>query len=212
MSFPLNDRQLEAVRTTEGPVLVIAGAGSGKTRVLTERIAYLITEKKVRPHNILAFTFTNRAAREMRERLDGNIPGISARLWVGTFHATGVRILRSDGERIGIKRHFSIYDADDSLDLVKETLSKDAVLGRVVGSPSSVRDRISRWKNDLLTPDLAMQGALDNIEKRLASIYREYERALVKANALDFDDLIGKVVELFAVHAEVRDLYARRFQ
>ncbi len=212
MSFPLNDRQLEAVRTTEGPVLVIAGAGSGKTRVLTERIAYLITEKKVRPHNILAFTFTNRAAREMRERLDGAIPGISERLWVGTFHATGVRILRAHGERIGIKRHFSIYDTDDSLNVVKDILSKDAVLGRVVGSPSSVRDRISRWKNSLLTPDLVMQGASDNIEKRLASIYREYEKALVKANALDFDDLIAKVVELFTVHADVKDLYATRFQ
>ncbi len=114
MAFPLNDRQLEAVRATEGPVLVIAGAGSGKTRVLTERIAHLVVEKEVRPHEILAFTFTNRAAREMRERLDRDIPGINERLWVGTFHATGVRILRADGERIGIKKRFSIYDADDS--------------------------------------------------------------------------------------------------
>ena len=212
MSFPLNDKQLEAVRTTEGPVLVIAGAGSGKTRVLTERIAYLVTEKKVRPHDILAFTFTNRAAREMKERLDRNIAGISERLWVGTFHATGVRILRAHGERIGIKKHFSIYDAGDSLDLVKDILSKEVVLGRLVGSSSSVRDRISRWKNDLLSPDLAMQGASDNIEKRIASIYHAYERALVKANALDFDDLIAKVVELFSVHADVKELYARRFR
>ena len=212
MAFPLNDRQLEAVRATEGAVLVIAGAGSGKTRVLTERIAYLIVEKHVRPHEILAFTFTNRAAREMRERLERNLPGVADRVWMGTFHATGVRILRADGEKIGIKPRFSIYDANDSVDLVKDILSKQVVLGTLMGSPSALRDRISRWKNDLMTPDMVLQGASDNIEKKVAAVYREYERGLGRANALDFDDLISKVVELFSVHREVKDHYARRFR
>jgi len=212
MAFPLNDRQLEAVRATEGAVLVIAGAGSGKTRVLTERIAYLIVEKHVRPHEILAFTFTNRAAREMRERLERNLPGVADRVWMGTFHATGVRILRADGKIIGIKPRFSIYDANDSVDLVKDILSKQVVLGTLMGSPSALRDRISRWKNDLMTPDMVLQGASDNIEKKVAAVYREYERGLGRANALDFDDLISKVVELFSVHPEVKDHYARRFR
>jgi DNA helicase-2/ATP-dependent DNA helicase PcrA len=212
MTFPLNDKQLEAVRATEGPVLVIAGAGSGKTRVLTERIAHLVVEKGVRPHEILAFTFTNRAAREMKERLEKSNPGITERLWVGTFHATGVRILRAEGEKIGIQKRFSIYDANDSADLVKEILSRQVVLGGMMGSPSAIRDRISRWKNDLMTPEMAAEGASDNIEKKVASAYREYERGLRRANALDFDDLIAKVVELFSVHPDVKERYARRFR
>jgi DNA helicase-2/ATP-dependent DNA helicase PcrA len=212
MTFPLNDKQLEAVRTTEGPVLVIAGAGSGKTRVLTERIAHLVVERGARPHEILAFTFTNRAAREMKERLEKNHPGITDRLWVGTFHATGVRILRAEGERIGIRARFSIYDADDSADLVKEILSKQVVLGGVMGSPSAIRDRISRWKNDLMTPEMVAEGASDNIERKVAAVYREYERGLRRANALDFDDLISKVVELYSVHPDVKERYARRFR
>ncbi len=212
MPFPLNDRQLEAVRATEGPVLVIAGAGSGKTRVLTERIAHLVIDKRVPPPHILAFTFTNRAAREMRERLEREIPGISERLWVGTFHATGVKILRTDGERIGVGKWFSIYDADDSLALVKDIVSRQAVAVGMMGSPSSVRDRISRWKNDLMTPDMAVQSASDNIEKRIAAVYREYQQGLARANALDFDDLIAKVVELFSIHPDVKERYAHRFR
>jgi DNA helicase-2/ATP-dependent DNA helicase PcrA len=212
MAFPLNDRQLEAVRATEGPVLVIAGAGSGKTRVLTERIAYLVMEKRVSPREILAFTFTNRAAREMKDRLERVIPGLAERLWVGTFHATGVRILRAEGEKLGIKSRFSIYDADDSADLVKDILSKQVTLGGVMGSTSAIRDRISRWKNNLMTPDMILQTASDNIDKRIAAVYREYERGLRRANALDFDDLISKVVELFSVHPEVKERYAGRFR
>jgi DNA helicase-2/ATP-dependent DNA helicase PcrA len=212
MAFPLNDKQLEAVRATEGPVLVIAGAGSGKTRVLTERIAHLVVDRGVLAREILAFTFTNRAAREMKERLEREVSGVTERLWVGTFHATGVRILRAEGERIGINRRFSIHDADDSLDLVKEIMARQSVHGQLLGSPSSVRDRISRWKNDLMPPELVIQAGLDNIEKRIASLYAEYERSLRRANALDFDDLIAKTVELFTVHPEVKERYARRFR
>jgi DNA helicase-2/ATP-dependent DNA helicase PcrA len=212
MLTQLNDRQREAVTTTEGPVLVIAGAGSGKTRVLTERIAYLLRARRVPPTEILAFTFTNKAAREMKDRLERSVPGLAHMLWVGTFHATGVRILRRHGEAIGVKRNFTIYDADDSLGIVKGILSRNVMDTRTARSPRSLRDRFSRWKNDLITPDLAAEQASNVVEQRVALMYAEYERELRRANALDFDDLIARVVELFALHEDIRDQYARRFR
>jgi DNA helicase-2/ATP-dependent DNA helicase PcrA len=208
----LNDRQREAVETTEGPVLVIAGAGSGKTRVLTERIAHLVRDKEVSPRNILAFTFTNRAAREMKERLETRNPGISDELWVGTFHATGVKILRRHGVKIGIERNFSIYDASDSLDLVKESLTRKTLEGSILRSPLSIRDQISRWKNELISPEMSVERVSNNIERRIAAVYREYEAGLRRANALDFDDLIARVVELLATDQNSRVHYARRFR
>lgn len=208
----LNDRQREAVLATEGPILVIAGAGSGKTRVLTERIAHLAGDLGVSPYQILAFTFTNKAAREMRERLERARAGATEMLWVGTFHSTGVRILRRHGESANVHRDFSIYDTDDSLGLVKSILSRHPNDARFVKSPRTLRDRISRMKNDLVTPSLAGEKAVDAGEQRIAALYAEYEKELRRANALDFDDLIMKVVELFAVNDEVRELYARRFR
>jgi DNA helicase-2/ATP-dependent DNA helicase PcrA len=209
MAVQLNDRQQEAVLTTEGPVLVIAGAGSGKTRVLTERIAHLIRDKGVDARHILAFTFTNRAAREMKERLEAETRGITERLWVGTFHGTGVRILRRHGARIGIKNSFSIYDSGDSQDLVKDIINRG---GGVLRSPRAVRDQISRWKNELISPQEAAQNAGNNIERKMASVYFEYEKGLKRASALDFDDLISKVVELFSVDDDARRYYANRFR
>jgi len=208
----LNDRQREAVEATEGPVLVIAGAGSGKTRVLTERIAHLVRAKDVAPRNILAFTFTNRAAREMKERLEARNPGISDELWVGTFHATGVKILRHHGVRIGVERNFSIYDSNDSLDLVKECIARKTLEGTILRSPASIRDQISRWKNDLVSPEMAKERVSNNIERRIAALYRAYEAGLRMANALDFDDLIARVVELTAADDDARLYYARRFR
>jgi len=208
----LNERQREAVLTTEGPVLVIAGAGSGKTRVLTERIAHLVGDLRVAPWEILAFTFTNKAAREMRERLERMRPGATESLWVGTFHSTGVRILRRHGEAAGVKRDFSIYDTDDSNGLVKSILSRFPNDARWVKSPRTLRDKISRMKNDLITPDLAADKAVGAGEQRIAALYAEYERELRRANALDFDDLIMKVVELFATSDAAREAYARRFR
>jgi DNA helicase-2/ATP-dependent DNA helicase PcrA len=208
----LNDRQEEAVLTTEGPVLVIAGAGSGKTRVLTERIAHLVGGLGVAPFEILAFTFTNKAAREMKDRLERACPGAGQMMWVGTFHATGVRILRRHGEAAGVKRDFSIHDADDSVGLVKTILSRHPNDARWVKSPRTLRDRISRMKNDLITPDLAARKAVGAGEERIAALYAEYEKELRRQNALDFDDLIMKVVELFAANDAVRELYARRFR
>ncbi|NIM19073.1 MAG: UvrD-helicase domain-containing protein [Candidatus Latescibacteria bacterium] len=208
----LNEDQLKAVTTTDGPVLVIAGAGSGKTRVLTERIVYLVGEKKVSPWNILAFTFTNKAALEMKNRLERMIPGISESLWVGTFHATGVRILRNHGEYIGIQKWFSIYDAEDSLNLLKNLLSKNVPQGRLIRSPRVLRDTISRWKNDFLLPEQAFERAADNVERRMVTLYQEYEKELKRAKALDFDDLIVKPVKLFSIHQNIKDLYSERFR
>jgi len=207
----LNEQQREAVTTIEGPVLVIAGAGSGKTRVLTERIVYLVRERRVSPRNILAVTFTNKAAKEMKNRLEGMVPGISQSLWVGTFHATGVRILRNHGEAIGVDRWFSIYDAEDSLGLIKGILSGDVQGGRLVRSARSLKDAISRWKNDLIRPEEAMQYASNNVEKRMVMLYQRYEKELQKAKSLDFDDLIVKPVELFSTDESVKNIYAERF-
>lgn len=212
MPLELNERQREAVAATEGPVLVIAGAGSGKTRVLTERILHLVGQKGVQPFQILAFTFTNRAAREMKDRLESRRTGITERLWVGTFHATGVRILRRHGEYIALNRNFSIYDAGDSLDLVKETINRLTLEGHVFRTPRSIRDQISRWKNGLVAPEEAFQQAGNNIERRIVSVYREYERSLRRANALDFDDLIARVVELFSTHGDIQRQYSSRFR
>jgi len=207
----LNDRQKEAILATEGPVLVIAGAGSGKTRVLTERIAHLVGNLGVAPWEILAFTFTNKAAREMKERLERAAPGATASMWVGTFHATGVRILRRHGEAAGLKRDFSIHDADDSANLVKTILQRHPNDARFIKSPRVLRDMISRMKNDLIPPSLAAQRAVGAGEERVAALYAEYEKELRRHNAVDFDDLIMKVVELFAASDEARETYARRF-
>ncbi len=207
----MNDKQREAVTTTEGPVLVLAGAGSGKTRVLTERIAYLIDHVGVSPRNILAFTFTNKAAREMKERLERRIPGAAAELWVGTFHSTGVKILRRDGERIGVPRNFSIYDSTDSLNLIRNIVSRHSMEGSVLRSVNSLQSIISNWKCELIDPARAHEEALSNVDRETAFVYEQYEKELAKAKALDFDDLIVKVVRLFSLHPEVRDRYARRF-
>ncbi len=208
----LNDRQREAVTTVDGAVLVIAGAGSGKTRVLTERIAHLLRDHGVAPWEVLAFTFTNRAAREMKDRLERLVPGATEAMWVGTFHATGVRILRRHGEAIGVRRDFTIYDADDALNLVKTVMQRDAVAAQAARSPRALRDRISRFKNDLVTPAMALERAAHGIDERVARLYAQYEKELRRANALDFDDLIARVVELFGRSDAAREHYARRFR
>ena len=208
----LNDRQREAILATEGPILVIAGAGSGKTRVLTERISHLVSNLRVSPYEILAFTFTNKAAREMKDRLERMAPGATQTMWVGTFHSTGVRILRRHGDAGGIRRDFSIYDTDDSMGLLKAILSRFPNDARFIKSPRTLRDRISRMKNDLITPAMCAERAVGIGEQRVAALYGEYEKDLRRANALDFDDLIMRVVELFAANDAVRELYARRFR
>jgi DNA helicase-2/ATP-dependent DNA helicase PcrA len=206
----LNERQREAVCAPDGPALVIAGAGSGKTRVLTTRIAWLL-DHGVEPWEILAFTFTNKAAREMRERIDGLVGAGRAPHWVGTFHATGVRILRRDGAHVGLDPNFSIYDTDDSTRLVKKVLG-DLGLDPKQYAPNKLRAAISRWKNEDQSPVQVVQDAGDFVEERVAAVYAAYEDGLRASNACDFDDLILRTVHLLEEHDTVRARWAGRFR
>jgi DNA helicase-2/ATP-dependent DNA helicase PcrA len=207
----LNPQQRQAVVTTEGPVLVLAGAGSGKTRVLTERIAYLIREKGVSPERILAFTFTNKAAGEMRSRVERLLGQRELPFWIGTFHATGLKILRREAKHLGLGNNFAIYDEDDSARLIRDVI-KGKGWGIDENPVAVVRDRISRWKCALVTPEEALERASDPYEKRHAEVFKSYEARLRTSNALDFDDLIARIVELFTAHPRVKERYARQFR
>lgn len=208
----LNEQQQEAVKHNKGPLLILAGAGSGKTRVLTHRIAYLITECGVDPWNIIALTFTNKAANEMRERIDTIAAGYGAEnIWVSTFHSTCVRFLRRFADSIGYNRNFSIYDADDSKALMKSIL-KDMNIDRSAFNEKGVLADISSQKNNLITPEMYAKSACDFREKKDAALYKEYQKRLRQNNALDFDDLIMKAVELFKCDEKVLSYYRRRFR
>ena len=208
----LNPPQKEAVAHTEGPVLILAGAGSGKTRVLTHRIAYLIEEMGVNPWNILAITFTNKAAQEMRERVDKLVGFGSESIWVSTFHSTCVRILRRHIDNIGYATNFTIYDADDQKSVIKDVCRKLNIDTKIY-KERSLLAQISHAKDELLTPDdMEMKAAGDFNMKKVASVYREYQNALRKNNALDFDDLIVKTVELFEKCGAVLEYYQERFK
>ena len=208
----LNTQQKKAVLQTEGPVLILAGAGSGKTRVLTHRIAYLIDECGVNPWNIMAITFTNKAAGEMRERVD-KIVGFGAEsIWVSTFHSSCVKILRRYADRLGYSTNFTIYDTDDSKSLMKDICKKYQLettqlkLRNIMGS-------ISRCKDNLVTPEeYALSTQNDFIKLKISKAYTEYQAALRKNNAMDFDDLIFKTVELFKSNPDVLDNYQERFR
>ena len=208
----LNPMQREAVLCTEGPLLVLAGAGSGKTRVLTHRIAYLIEEKGVNPWNILAITFTNKAAGEMRERVDSLVSFGAESIWVSTFHSSCVRILRRHIEYLGYDTGFSIYDTDDQRTLMKQvfkTLDVDTRQFKERGALAV----ISSAKDKLIGPEEFLLKAGDDFrDKKMGEIYREYQKQLKKNNALDFDDLIGKTVELFQNNPKVLDYYQERFR
>jgi DNA helicase-2/ATP-dependent DNA helicase PcrA len=207
----LNPQQRQAVLATEGHVLVLAGAGSGKTRVLTERVAYLIRERGISPERILAFTFTNKAAGEMRARVEKLLGVRELPFWIGTFHATGLKILRREASHLGLKSNFAIYDEDDAVRLVKDVI-KGKGLGVDENPVAVVRDRISRWKCALVTPEEALERAGDPNDVRHAGIFKGYIAGLRASNALDFDDLIARVVELFTAHPRVKERYARQFQ
>lgn len=208
----LNEEQKKAVFTTEGPVLILAGAGSGKTRALTHRIAYLIEEKAVNPWNILAITFTNKAASEMRERVDRLVSYGTDQIWVSTFHSACVRILRRYIDHIGYDTRFTIYDTDDQKSVVK------AICKRLNIDPKMYKERtfmaaISKAKDSLLTPDAYEAETNGEYKKQLiAQVYREYQDTLRKNNALDFDDIIMKTVELFRKDPMVLEGYQERFK
>jgi DNA helicase-2/ATP-dependent DNA helicase PcrA len=205
----LNTEQHRAVTAGAGPFLILAGAGSGKTRVLTTRVAHLIRECDVPPWRILAFTFTNKAAREMRERVERLLGGQSTECWLGTFHATGVRLLRREAERLGWARNFAIYDSGDTESALKELLGA-RVMPRHL-SPTEARSRISAWKNDAVAPQGAAELATDKVDEALASVYAAYAQLLRRNNAFDFDDLIVQPVRLLEDQSEVLERYAGRF-
>ncbi|TXC85732.1 DNA helicase PcrA [Metabacillus litoralis] len=207
----LNDMQQKAVKTTDGPLLLMAGAGSGKTRVLTHRIAYLMIEKQVAPWNILAITFTNKAAREMKERIQGILGPGSDDIWISTFHSMCVRILRRDIDRMGINRNFSILDTTDQLSVIK-TVLKEKNLDPKKYDPRSMLGAISSAKNELITPEEYDKTASSHHEQMISDIYREYQKKLRKNQSLDFDDLIMTTIQLFQRVPEVLESYQRKFQ
>lgn len=208
----LNSMQQEAVFCTEGPLLILAGAGSGKTRVLTHRAVCLIEEKGVNPYHILAITFTNKAAQEMRERIDKLVGFGSESIWVSTFHAACVRILRRYIDRLGYDNHFTIYDADDQKSLMKD-VCKRLQIDTKIYKEKAFLGVISSAKDELISPEeFTRRAAGDFVKERQAAVYREYQAALRKNNALDFDDLIMKTVELFQHDAEVLNSYQERFR
>ena len=207
----LNPAQHQAVMTTQGPLLVLAGAGSGKTRVLTFRIAHMIADEGVRPWQILAITFTNKAAAEMRERLEALLPNNIRGMWVCTFHAMCVRLLREDGERLGYGSNFAIYDDDDSKRLVKTILSDFDIDVRQFPL-NSIRSKISTAKNALLYPDDVEAQAASPMDHVVARVYRALQTRLDKANAMDFDDLLVKAFELLSKYPDVLAKYQERFR
>ena len=208
----LNEQQREGVFTTEGPVLLLAGAGSGKTRVLTHRIAYLIEEKNVNPYNILAITFTNKAAAEMRERVDRLLGMDAGGAWIMTFHAACVRILRRYIERIGYSNSFTIYDTDDQKSIIRLILKKLDLDTKLYKDRAVLTD-ISRAKDKLKGPDeMELEAGANYHRKKVAEVYREYQRQLKANNALDFDDIICRTVELFGSCPDVLDYYGERFR
>ena len=208
----LNPMQKEAVLQTEGPILILAGAGSGKTRVLTHRVAYLIEEKQVNPWNILAITFTNKAAGEMRERVDQLVGFGAESIWVSTFHSTCVRILRRHIEYLGYTTNFSIYDSDDQKTLMKQVFKAMDVDTKQF-KERSVLGTISSAKDKLIGPEeFLLNAGQDFRQRRIGEIYKEYQKRLKKNNALDFDDLIVKTVELFQNNSEVLNYYQERFK
>ena len=208
----LNNEQREAVFCTEGPLLMLAGAGSGKTRSLTHRIAYLIEEKGVAPWNILAITFTNKAAQEMRERVDALVGYGSEDIWISTFHATCSRILRRHIDLLGYDRNFTIYDASDQKSLMKEVL-KEMKIDTKQFPERSVMSEISSAKNEYKSPlDYRNEYGSNFRNQRIADIYENYQKRLKENNALDFDDLLVKMVDLFQTNPDVLEHYQDRFQ
>lgn len=208
----LNTEQREAVYHTEGPLLILAGAGSGKTRVLTHRIAYLIDEKGVNPWNILAITFTNKAAGEMRERVDTLVGFGSESIWVSTFHSTCVRILRRFIDRLGYDNNFTIYDADDQKTVMKD-VCRYLKIDTKMFKERALLGEISSAKDEMITPgEFLLRAEEDFRRKKIAQVYEEYEKTLRSNNALDFDDLLLKTVQLLETQPDVLEYYQERFR
>ncbi|WHI55554.1 MULTISPECIES: DNA helicase PcrA [Mammaliicoccus] len=207
----MNDEQKQAVKTTQGPLLIMAGAGSGKTRVLTHRIAYLLDEKDVSPYNVLAITFTNKAAKEMKERISHLVGPEAESIWISTFHSMCVRILRRDIDRIGIERNFTIIDPTDQKSVIKEVLKKENIDSKKY-EPRMFIGAISNLKNELKTAEDVEKEANDFYASMVARVYKGYQEKLLRNHALDFDDLIMYTIQLFNRVPEVLEYYQNKFQ
>ena len=207
----LNAPQREAVLHSEGPLLILAGAGSGKTRVLTHRIAQLVGSGQARPGEILAITFTNKAAQEMRDRVQGLVGGRARAMWVMTFHSACARMLRADAEKLGYTRGFTIYDEQDSLRLVKNCIEELDIDPKRF-APRGIRRQISDAKNQLLDAEAYRLKVGSFFEQTTADVYDMYEPRLHAANAMDFDDLLFRCVNLLELFEDVRDRYRRAFR
>ena len=207
----MNDEQKQAVKTTQGPLLIMAGAGSGKTRVLTHRIAYLLDEKDVSPYNVLDITFTNKAAKEMKERISHLVGPEAESIWISTFHSMCVRILRRDIDRIGIERNFTIIDPTDQKSVIKEVLKKENIDSKKY-EPRMFIGAISNLKNELKTAEDAEKEANDFYASMVARVYKGYQEKLLRNHALDFDDLIMYTIQLFNRVPEVLEYYQNKFQ
>ena len=208
----LNDKQYEAVTNTEGPSLVIAGAGSGKTKVLTHKIAYLIGEKAVKPWNVLAITFTNKAANEMKERVKNLVGDTASDIWMGTFHSICVRILRKTIDRIGFDSSFVIFDTSDQKSMIKKIL-KEQNLDDKIFSDKSVLYEISNAKNEMLTPEKYRAKANSDFRKeKIAEIFALYQKRLKENNAIDFDDIINFTIEILLDNPDILEYYSDKFK
>ncbi len=207
----LNDRQKEAVLASDGPLLILAGAGSGKTSVLTTKVAYLIEEKGIDPRNIVAITFTNKAAKEMKERIIKLVGPKGYDIQISTFHSFGLRIIKENYERLGYEKNFTIIDSDDSLTVIKKLL-KDMNIDTTRCNPKFVKNQISSAKNEMVTPEKYSSLVNDEISDITYKAYKKYQETLLRNNSLDFDDLLIKPIELFSKHPDVCGQYQELFK
>ena len=207
----LNDRQKEAVLYNDGPLLIIAGAGAGKTKTLTTKIAYLIEEENVNPHNILAITFTNKAAKEMKDRLFLLVGDLAKKLQVSTFHSFGLKLLRENYDALGYDKNFVIMDSDDSLTVVKKII-KDMGYDPKIYNPRAIRNKISSCKNEMTSPEAYEKYAVSDYEKVVQQVYAKYETKLQRNNSVDFDDLLLLPIELFKKHPKTLEKYQDLYQ
>ncbi len=207
----LNDKQKEAVLYNDGPLLIIAGAGAGKTKTLTTKIAYLIEEENAHPYSILAITFTNKAAKEMKDRLYGLIGDLAKKLQVSTFHSFGLKLLRENYHVLGYEKNFVIMDSDDSLTVVKKII-KDLGYDPKIYNPRAIRNKISSCKNEMITPQMYEKYAVSDYEKVIHEVYEKYERKLQRNNSVDFDDLLLLPIELFRNHKDILERYQELYE
>ncbi len=207
----LNDKQKEAVLYNEGPLLILAGAGSGKTKVLTTKIAYLIDELDVSPYNILAITFTNKAAKEMKERIYGLIGDTAKYIQISTFHSFGLKLLRENYNYLGYESNFTIIDSDDSLTVIKKIL-KTIGLDPKIYNPKAIRNKISSCKNELITPEEYKKYAVSDYEEVVQKVFARYEKTLKENNSVDFDDLLILPIQLFKEHEQILEMYQERYK